>query len=247
MSEQPQPDLAQPPNSTRAAWIWTGIFCLAAVAAFAAMRHSLDASGQTNCSIGLRRIGLALQEYHDLHGSFPPAWVTDAEGRRIHSWRALILEPWLETTFEVAMIEYRFDVPWDAPHNRELFNDWPTGLPYRCPSSPSEPLFTNYVMVVGDGLFSNGTGASRRDDITDGPSQTIAVIEVLDSGIEWMEPRDLSLDQLVEQINEDPSRSISSSHAGGALVLMADGTTRFLGEDLSTDELRSLLTVAGGD
>src|SRR5262245_20849195 len=43
------------------------------------------------CASRLKNIGIAMQNYHDAHGAWPPAVVTDAEGRRIHSWRVLIL------------------------------------------------------------------------------------------------------------------------------------------------------------
>ncbi len=43
----------------------------------------------------LRRIMQAMHQYHDTYESFPPAFVVGPDGRRWHSWRALIL-PWLE-------------------------------------------------------------------------------------------------------------------------------------------------------
>lgn len=227
--------------------VWVGVLCTFVAIVYAALQYSLQASERINCSIGLRRIGLALQEYHDLHGSFPPAWIADGDGNRMHSWRALILESWLETTFEIAQIEYHFDEPWDSPANRELLEDWPTGLPYRCPSATTDGRFTNYVMIVGDALLSDGNSTSSESDITDGPSQTIAVVEVLDSGIEWTEPRDLTIGELVWQLNTDPARSISSPHVGGAMVLMADGSTRFLENNVTPEELRAQLTIAADD
>src|SRR6478672_5330638 len=47
--------------------------------------------GRMACSNHLKQIGIALQNYHDVYGSFPPAYVADANGRPMHSWRVLIL------------------------------------------------------------------------------------------------------------------------------------------------------------
>ena len=43
------------------------------------------------CRNKMQQIGIALQKYHDQHGSFPPAYTVDADGNPLHSWRTLIL------------------------------------------------------------------------------------------------------------------------------------------------------------
>src|SRR5690349_18575838 len=44
------------------------------------------------CRENLRLIGRAMHLYLDKYGYFPPAFVSDAQGRRVHSWRVLLLE-----------------------------------------------------------------------------------------------------------------------------------------------------------
>ena len=39
----------------------------------------------------MKQIGVALHNYHDAHGCFPPAYIADANGRPMHSWRILLL------------------------------------------------------------------------------------------------------------------------------------------------------------
>ena len=64
----------------------------------------------------VKRIMLAMHQYHDAHNNFPPAFTLGPDGKRWHSWRALIL-PYLEP--ELAE-QYRFDEPWNGPHNQSL-------------------------------------------------------------------------------------------------------------------------------
>jgi hypothetical protein len=50
-----------------------------------------EAANRSDCSSRLFSIRMALRNYHDTYGSFPPAYVPDANGKPMHSWRALIL------------------------------------------------------------------------------------------------------------------------------------------------------------
>lgn len=43
------------------------------------------------CKRNLKQIGLALHNYHEAQGSFPPAYIADSNGNPLLSWRVLIL------------------------------------------------------------------------------------------------------------------------------------------------------------
>src|SRR5262245_3382414 len=47
------------------------------------------------CLNNLKQIALALHNYDATYGSLPPAYIADASGKPMHSWRVLIL-PFLE-------------------------------------------------------------------------------------------------------------------------------------------------------
>jgi prepilin-type processing-associated H-X9-DG protein len=78
------------------------------------------------------------------------------------------------------------------------------------------------------------------------------VVEIQNSGTHWMEPRDLHVTQMARQINPPRGQGISSPHGphptGGANVVMADGTVKFLDtKALTADQIEGLLTIAGGE
>ena len=92
-----------------------------------------------------------MQNYYADYGCFPPAYLADAKGRPLHSWRALLL-PYLDPPLAA---QYRFDEPWDGPNNSLLVSRIPDV--YRCPSDsePTTANTTDYVVI-------NGTGADLR-------------------------------------------------------------------------------------
>src|SRR4051812_35222376 len=56
-----------------------------------ARRSAGPAVRRTVCASNLRQIGLALDNYEQDQGVYPPARTFDANGRPLHSWRTLIL------------------------------------------------------------------------------------------------------------------------------------------------------------
>ena len=106
---------------------------------------------------------------------------------------------------------------------------------------------TSYVAVVGPGTGWPVPGQTKFADFTDGLSNSILVVEIVDSGIHWMEPRDLKLEDLPLAVNPKSGKGISSRHVGGACVCFADGVVRYLPSDLASDTLRKMLTISDGE
>jgi Protein of unknown function (DUF1559) len=199
---------------------------------------------KSSCANNLHNLTLALQQYHDTFGAFPPAYIADANGRPMHSWRVLIL-PYLDQTGLYS--DYRFDEPWDGPNNRKL-HDVVLKV-YSCPSRPEKQpkTDTDYVVVVGPQTMWPGEKCTTFADIKDGSSTTIMLVEIHNSGIHWMEPRDLHVTQMPMVINPPRGQGISSAHVHGAQFGFADGSVRFLTDNLPPETLRGALTIEGGE
>ncbi len=204
-------------------------------------RAQMFSGRRINCNNQLKQIGLALQQYKQKYGSFPPAYIPDANGKPMHSWRVLLL-PFIEG--ESIYKAYSFSEPWDGPNNRQLISSI---RGYHCPSDSGGDNKTSYVAVVGPGTAWPGGSSVQTSEIRDGQDKTLWVVEVADSDINWMEPRDLSIDQMDFRINGESRNSISSFHTKGANVLWADGSVQFLSDTLPPEAVRASLTIAGGE
>ena len=66
------------------------------------------------------------------------------------------------------------------------------------------------------------------------------VIEIADSDIRLMEPRDVLLSELSMKVNDRSKRSLSSYH-GGACVVHADGSVELLDDATTEERVRELL------
>lgn len=197
-----------------------------------------------DCRMSLEQIGVAMAEYHIDHRCYPPAYIEDSAGNRLHSWRVLLL-PYLNE--DDLYKQYRFDEPWDGSNNRKLADRMPHW--YGCPSDAGTlESNTNYMVVSGRGLLFEGKKPGTKKSITDNPADTILVVETVGQDVNWLEPVDLDLDKMELSINGRDISGISSHHHDGAHVVMADGTVVFLRSDEITPKaLKAKLTIAGGE
>lgn len=220
------------------------------------LRRVRDDAMARQCECNLRQLGLALHNYHDTYKCLPAAYYLDQAGTPLHSWRIRVL-PFVEqnTIFDA----YRFDEPWDSPHNITLGQRQPEKFPgapalgpphcYFCPLHPElyDREQTSYAMIEGPGTALPVGQERRLDDFPDGVANTIIVAEIDHDRMHWLEPRDLHVDRMSFQINDPTRPSISSQHPRGPAVLFADGKVYRLAPNVPPSLVKALVTVDGGE
>lgn len=229
-------------------WFWGGLLC--GLACFGvwlgfAIRTAREAARASQCIGYPKQLALALHNYHVVYGCFPPAVVTDANGTPMHSWRALIL-PFMDR--EELATQYRYNEPWNSPHNQNLAE---SSAPFffRCPSQPSSATscYTNYVLVTGEGTVFPPGRTTKLEDIEDPLEETLLLVEITGTDIQWSEPRDMDVETMSLRINDPQRPSISSKHPWGPVTAFADGSVRRLTESMKPETIRAFTTMNGGE
>lgn len=204
----------------------------------AVRRGAGEAAHRSQCRNNLKQIGIALHNYHEKYGVYPPAYTVDATGRRLHSWRTLIL-PYLEQSALYDQID--LSKPWDDPVNAEVFE---TAVNvYRCPSGDTDSNRTTCLAIVTSNSCLQPGKGTKASDITDGTGNTLLVIEVDHRhAVPWMSPQDAD-----ESLFLSHTLDSHLPHEGGFNVLFADGFARFLSADVSSADRRAMITTNAGD
>jgi Tfp pilus assembly protein PilE len=110
-----------------------------------AVQSAREAARRVSCQNNLHQIALALQNYHDTVGQFPPAQY-NVGGRR-HNWAPFVL-PYLEQSN--LYHRYDFNVSWSHAANQQAVNVHVNV--FNCPTTPGGP----HVDAIGGGLTAAG-------------------------------------------------------------------------------------------
>ena len=191
----------------------------------------------------LNQLLVALHNYHDTHGSLPPAFIADENGNPMHSWRVLIL-PFIDQS--ALFNEYRFDEPWNGPNNAKLAKRMP--VVFHQFGEPDSHEMTNIVLITGPGTAFPGAMSVKFDDIRDGLENTILATEIGNSTIPWLEPRDLSVETMSFRVKDRGKPSISCPEWRQPYVVFGDSISTYtLRQSLPAESLRALMTISGGE
>ncbi|WP_406697408.1 DUF1559 domain-containing protein [Singulisphaera sp. Ch08] len=204
------------------------------------IRKAREAARRSQCINNLKQIGLAMHNYHAAYNTFPPAYSATKDGKPLLSWRVHIL-PYLEQ--QSLYKQFKLDEPWDSANNKALISRMPPML--ACPSGSRKLAGegkTTYLTPRGaDTIFPGKTGI-RLQEITDGTSNTIMVIEANDdSAVTWTKPDDWEIP------TPFTTKGLLGHHPGGTNAGFADGSVRFLRDTILPRNFQSLLTRDGGE
>jgi prepilin-type processing-associated H-X9-DG protein len=209
-----------------------------------AVQSARSAARRAQSVNNLKQIGLALHNFNSSNNHFP-ADVKDKNGQPLLSWRVRIL-PFVE---QQALFEaFHLDEPWDSPHNLELVAKMPAT--FAVPGGDAEPGTTFYRGFSGgqtifDPKVPDGT---RLESITDGTSNTLAVVEAKEA-VPWSKPdSDVPFDAKakIEAITA-LIETLGGHFPGGFNALMCDGSVRFIKESIHPSVLQALVTRNGGE
>lgn len=197
-----------------------------------------DLPRRNQCRHQLKQIGIALHNYEEEYGSFPPAFTMDANGQPLHSWRTLIL-PYIDQKDLYEAID--LSKPWNDPANAKA-NEGRMPDYYACPSAGRPDNFhTTYQALVGPECAFMAE-PQRIRDFTDGLTNVVVVAETPGTlAVHWMDPRDSAREFFLAP----KKKETVLSHTGGFHVLFGDGSVRFLSENVSQETRRGLSTIAG--
>jgi len=189
----------------------------------------------------LKQIGLAMHNYHDTHKSFPAAAVTGTDGKKLLSWRILLL-PFLDQN--ELFKQFRLNEPWDSEHNSKLISRMPDVFASSNISRDQRAIgMTTYLVPVAEKtLFGSKDGIAIKQ-ITDGTSNTIMVVDAnAEAAVPWTKPDDLMVDF------KQPLKGLAGQ--GGERLfyaLLCDGSVRAVPDSIDADTLRRLFQINDGE
>lgn len=232
-----------------------------------AIQQAREAARRTQSKNNLKQIGLAMHNYHDNFNNFPSGTISSKtlKPEERQSWQVSLL-PYLDQAplYNRLGVDQRESAVWNGDKQQPFIAN--EIMTFRNPSQfashrPGDPAPTDYVGWAGVGkdaptekCANNKKGIFGYDrttkfaDITDGSSNTVMVSDGVgkDRG-PWAQGGKSTIRALTTKPYVNGPDGIGSPHAGGFHVLMADGSVRFVSEDIFPDTLEKLATRAGGE
>ncbi|MBI1248589.1 DUF1559 domain-containing protein [bacterium] len=212
--------------------LWLG-FCVIAV--LPDILYGRIAARRNASSNQLKQLALALHHYHDAYGRFPAAYLADADGKPMHSWRVLIL-PFLDE--KDLFDRYDFDQPWNSPHNLAVAKQTPAVYESMLLSSKQNKQgLTTYKALAGPNTVLSTEGARSFREIPNGTANTIMTVDDTERPVPWSKPEDISPVDFL-------STTWSDGYFQGVNVGLADGSVRFV-TDENKEEVRPMVSIGG--
>ena len=246
MTNDPMPTRRTPPST----YAISALIAVVVVAWACRTVHQLhDTAAESTSSGKLCYLGSAMHIYNEVHGRLPganaPGRETPRDGPQYPvSWRVRIL-PYIEE--QKLFDEYRFDEPWDGPHNEQLTIRMPKVFRHPKADVLGDPVgHTHYRVFVSrpgakpSALFTDGLRGPTLNEIADGTSYTIMIAEATEA-VPWTMPEALIHDR------HQPLPKLGGLFKESFQAVLADGSVRFFRISLPDDKLRAWITKDGGE
>ena len=168
---------------------------------------------------------------------YPPAFSRSEDGKPLLSWRVLILP---QLGKQQLYDQFHLDEPWDSEHNKKLIPKMPRV--FKSPSSNVGPGKTTYLSIRGEDTIFSGESEIRIQDVRDGTSNTLTLVEASDSeAVVWTKPDDFIRDP------DNPLEGLLGVYEDGFLAGLADGRVLMFSSKTDIPTINALITHSGGE
>jgi prepilin-type N-terminal cleavage/methylation domain-containing protein/prepilin-type processing-associated H-X9-DG protein len=179
-----------------------------------AVQKVREAANRMSCANNLKQLGLAMHNYHDTQGTFPPAYVNEGGSYQnsgfkfTHGWAPFLL-PYIEK--QPLWNLYRWEYPLFAPENQQV-----VATPLRDFQCPSAPEQNRYMTITAFAAFGT-KGACGDYTITLGVDSRLAQLG-------WVDPAgDYYRGALTN--TPTPALGLSPNPTGTRFADITDGTS----------------------
>ncbi len=243
-----------PQKSHNALWIVliVGAVCLVAMCMIGgilaalllpAVQQAREAARRTQAMNELRQVGLGVHNFHDTHNFLPPP---AADGSQVPdvtspiSFHTAIL-PFIGQANLYGSIDK--SIPWDDQINKPQYST--VVQTFLSPQYEEKTNVSGYALahfVPNVNLVRDGKPLTF-NEVTDGTSNTVLAGQVNANFPAWGSPNN----------GRDPAAGYRGGpnafggRQGGALVLMLDGSVRFISENIAPATAKAIATPDGGE
>lgn len=208
------------------------------VSMFDLIRESRKSAVAMSRRNNMKQIGLAFHNYHDVYNHFPAANGNGERGQGKKtglSWRVHLL-PFIEQA--PLYTQFKLNENWDSPHNKTLIEQMPDIFKVE---GVDKPGFTSVHVFTGDDTAMGTDDGIGLQEVTDGTSNTLlAVVAGPESAEVWTKPGGL-------EFNPDDPKKVLGTLGEQFLVLICDGSVRFLKSTIDDETLRNLIQRNDGN
>jgi type II secretory pathway pseudopilin PulG len=241
-------------SSNNALWIVliVGAVCLVAMCAIGgilaalllpAFQQAREAARRTQAMNELKQIGLAAHNFHDANNTFPPPAGDGSQDPNVKSpisFHTAIL-PYINQQALYGGIDKT--ISWDEANNRPAYSTAVTT--FLSPQYEEKVNANGYAVahfVPSVHLMRDGKPISMRD-VSDGTSNTVMAGQVNANFPAWGDPNNA----------RDPAAGLGGGpnafggSQGGGLILMMDGSVRFVSNNVAPGLMKDISTPDGGE